>query len=331
MRTKKLFSFFLVVLCITPLSLSAQKKEQPSIMVMPADQWCIDHGFYNTYEDPQSGKTKKTPAYREAFQENQKVSVAMSKIGEMFNERGFPLKNMEEKLDQLEKDQAMDAAEGDGRGTKSTLKEQLLQNVKSDIVLYLNWEVKEEGPYKQLTFQLDAVDPYIAENVGNVSGTGDKSNGNLNVLLEEAVLEHVTNLQSQMQDYFDDLNENGRKIRMRLKVAQGSQYNLKDYCSSKEKYPFGQIYEDAVMFESVDKAYKIGTNGKTRINFDLIRIPMFYERETAFGTSEVSMSAMDFAKVVNEKVLENCPRLSKDRINITGLGLGQASITITPK
>lgn len=318
-------------LLLVPMMALGQKKKQPTIMVMPADQWCVEQGYYSTYEDPQSGETKKVMEYKEAFQEDEEIGLVISKIGEMFGERGFPLRDMKQKMKQIDQDQALDQAEGGGRGTKKTLKQKILTQAKADIIIYMNWDLKKDGPYKQITFQMDAVDPYIAENVGNASGTGPKNTGNINKLLEESVLEHVTNLQSQMQDYFDDLNKNGRKIRMRLKVASGSQYNLTDYCSSKEKFAFGQIFEDAVTFEAVNKVYRIGSKTNTQIAFDMIRIPMFYKRETAFGTSEVAMNASDFAKKVSEKVVNNCKRLTMDQIDITGIGLGEASITITPK
>ena len=331
MKLKTLCSLFLLIgPLLAPLSAAAQTKEQPTIMVMPSDQWCIEQGYYDSYEDPQSGKTRKVPDYRQAFQEDEEVSLVISKIAEMFGERGFPLRNMEQRMKQIEQDQALDQAEGGGRGTKKTLKQQILNQAKADIILYMDWDLKKDGPYKQVTFELNATDPYTAEFVGNVSGTGPKNTGNLNKLLEESVLKHVTNLQSQMQDYFDDLNENGRKIRMRLKIASGAQYDLTDHCSSAKKYSLGQIFEDAVVFESVDKAYSIGSETNTQINFERVRIPMFYERETAFGTSKVSMNASDFAKKVSEKVVENCEALSMDRIDITGIGLGEASITITP-
>ena len=318
-------------LLLAPLSALSQKKKQPTIMVMPADQWCVEQGYYSTYEDPQSGKTQKVMQYKKAFQEDEEISLVISKIAEMFGERGFPLRDMEQKMKQIDQDQALDQAEGGGRGSKKTLKQKILNQAKADIILYMNWDLQKDGPYKQITFQIDAIDPYIAENVGNVSGTGPKNTGNVNKLLEESVLEHVTNLQSQMQDYFDDLNENGRKVRMRLKVASGSQYDLTDHCSSKEKFAFGQIFEDAVTFEAVNKAYRVGSKTNTQVAFDMIRIPMFYQRETAFGTSEVAMNASDFAKKVSEKVIENCQKLSMDQIDITGIGLGEASITITPK
>lgn len=311
-------------------------KTQPTIMVMPSDNWCIEHGFYDTYEDPETGKTIKTPEYKEAFQESQNVGLAISKIGELFSDRGFPLRDMEQRLKNIEQEKALDAAEEGGRGTKKTLKEQLLQQAKADIILYLNWEVTKEGPYKQVTFQLDAVDPYIAEQVGAASGTGPKNTGNLNVLLEEAVLANVTNLQSQMQDYFDDLNKNGRKVKLRVKVGQSSQYSLKDYCSSSNEFQIGQIFEDAIIYfqnnnESVSQSYNTGSKTTNTISFDLVRIPMFYERETAFGEgeTEVAMDATDFAKKMTSLVTEKCQTLDRSQLNITGLGLGEASITLT--
>ncbi len=332
-------SILLMFCCLGIGQLFGQaSKTQPTIMVMPSDNWCIEHGYYDTYEDPETGKTVKTPEYKEAFQESQNVGLAISKIGELFSDRGFPLRDMEQRLKNIEQEKALDAAEEGGLGTKSTLKEQLLQQAKADIILYLNWEVNKEGPYKQVTFQLDAVDPYIAEQIGAASGTGPKNNGNLDVLLEEAVLANVTNLQSQMQDYFDDLNENGRKIRLRVKVGQSSQYNLKDYCSSDNKFQIGQMFEDAIIYfqnnsESVSQSYNTGSKTTNNINFDMVRIPMFYERETAFGEgkTKVAMDANDFAKKLSSLVTEKCEALDRSQLNITGLGLGEASITLTSK
>ncbi len=318
-------------------SLIAQvSKKQPTIMVMPSDNWCIEHGYYDTYEDPETGEKTKAPDYQQAFQESQDVGLAIDKIGEIFSDRGFPLRDMEQKLKNIEDEKSLDAAEEGGRGTKSTLKEQLLRQAKADIILYLNWEVEEKGPYKQVTFQLSAVDPYLAEQVGAASGTGPKNSGNLNVLLEEAVLNNVTNLQSQMQEYFNDLNQNGRKIRMRVKVAESSPLTLKDYCSSSQKFQIGQMFEDAIIYfqkqdESVNQSYRIGTQTTNHLNFDMIRIPMYYERESAFGDSKtkVAMNGTDFAQKIKSMVAEKCDALNKHKIDVTGIGLGEATLTIT--
>lgn len=335
MDMKKFYTVLGLGLLITLNLVKAQEKRQPTIMVMPTDNWCIEQGYYNTSEDPQTGETRKTPDYKEAFQESQDVGLAIGKIGEIFSDRGFPLRDMEQRLKNIEEEQALDEVEEGGRGTKKTLKEQLLTQAKADIILYLNWDVNESGPYKRVTFELTAIDPYIAEQVGNASGTGPKNNGPLDVLLEEAVLENVTNLQSQMTNYFDDLNENGRKIKMRVKISNSSSLTLKDYCSSSEKFQISRMFEDAIAYfqnndDGVSQEYQIGSQTTNQMSFDMVRIPMFYERESAFGSgkSKVAMNATDFAKKMRNMIAKQCDAIDKENLDITGIGLGEASITI---
>lgn len=329
---KTLILTVLLAMIIVPLAGLAQKKKQPTIMVMPDDAWCISHGYYKTNKDPNSGEKEKIPDYEKAFEESHNLGAVIDKIGELFADRGFPLRDMEEKMKQIQQDQQMDQAEEGGIGTKSTLKEQLLKTAKADIIIYLTWKVLEEGPYKQVDFVITAKDPYMATTIASASDVGPKNSGKAPALLKEAVLEHVTNLQSQMQEYFDDLNENGRKIRMRVKIANDAGVNMKDYCSGKEKFQIGQMFEDAVTFKAEDKAYRLEGGGtENRLTFSMIRIPMFYERESAFGDgkTKVSMNATDFAEKIKSMMADKCEKISKEQLSITGLGLGEASITIT--
>ncbi len=336
MKPKQTIITLMVIFGIAVSNVMGQaSKKQPSIMVMPQDNWCIEQGYYNTVENPETGKKKKVPDYKEAFQESQDVGLAISKIGEIFSDRGFPLKDMEQRLKNIEEEKALDEVEEGGRGTKKTLKEKLLNKAKADIILYLNWDVNKQGPYKRVTFQLDAIDPYTAEQVGAASGTGPKNTGSLDVLLEEAVLENVTNLQSQMQEYFNDLNENGRKIKMRIKISNSSNLTLKDYCSSSEQFQIGQMFKDAVRYfqkqnESVSQNFRTGGLKTNTLNFKMIRIPMFYERESAFGggKTKVAMNATNFSEKIKTLVAKKCDALEKENIKVTGIGLGEASLTI---
>ena len=85
------------------LALFAQATK-PSIMVVPSDNWCVEHGYVQSYEN--QGRSKQCPDYRAALQGNSDLLTVINVINTMMAERGFELKNLEGALNKLEETSA---------------------------------------------------------------------------------------------------------------------------------------------------------------------------------------------------------------------------------
>lgn len=87
---KKVLFILSLVLVISGGCFAQAKK--PTIMVVPSDVWCNQNGYMSSFDN--QGQVEKYPNYETALQSSSDLVLAISKIGEMMAERGFPLKDL---------------------------------------------------------------------------------------------------------------------------------------------------------------------------------------------------------------------------------------------
>ena len=198
------------------IALYGQAKK-PTIMVVPSDNWCVQHGFTDEFDN--LGKRVIVPDYVAALQNDSDLLLAISKINEMMAERGFPLKNLESCLKSLASQDAEDALlmSKSGETVAESPVDRLKKVAKADILIQLTYTLNQVGPKRSLTFNLQGLDAYTNKQVAAASGTGSPSfTPELAILIEEAVLMHIDSFNAQLQSHFDDLFENGREIVVRI-------------------------------------------------------------------------------------------------------------------
>ena len=204
---KRLLILQFVVL-ITTLVFSQAKK--PTLMVVPSDLYCNQHGYMQTFSN--QGSTEMVPDYKKALQNDSQLLTAITVIGQMMADRGFPLKLMEQELKNLNQESAEDAllTSKSGADVAESPVDRLKKRSKSDIILQVTWLVNRTGPKYSLTFNLQGIDAYTNKQIAACQGTGDPTfTAELPVLLEESIANHLETFTTQLQNHFDDMFENG--------------------------------------------------------------------------------------------------------------------------
>lgn len=312
-------NFIIAILLSLPILASAQAKK-PTIMVVPSDNWCIQHGFTMTYDN--QGKAVTVPDYKSALQNNSDVLLAISKINEMMTERGFTLKNLESCLKTLENQSAEDAMLTSTTGAEISESpiDRLKKVAKADIIIQLSWTVNNVGPKHSLTFNLQGLDAYTDKQIAGSSGTSSPSyTSELAILIEEAVLSHIDQFNSQLQAHFDDMFENGREITLRIKVwddfADG--YGLETDYDGNE---LGIIIEDWVADNTVNGRFNTTDATENMMLFEQVRIPL--EQEINGRTRAID--ARRWASGLQKYLRDNFDIDSK--LMMQGLGFAQLVI-----
>ena len=183
--------------------------KKPTLMVVPSDLYCNQHGYMQTFNN--QGITEKVPNYKMALQNDTELLTAITVIGQMMSERGFPTKLLEQELKSLEAESAEDAmmTSKSGEDIAETPIDKLRKNAKSDIIMQVTWIVNQTGPRKSLTFNLQGIDAYTNKQIAACQGTGNPTfSAELPVLLEESIANHLDGFNQQLQNHFDDLFQN---------------------------------------------------------------------------------------------------------------------------
>lgn len=307
---------FLFVLINAQLLFSQAKK--PTIMVVPSDVWCNTNGYMNEYDN--QGTKIKVPDYKKAFQENAELLLVISKINQLMSDRGFPLKNLESSLKTLESESAEDAMmmSKSGAEINETPIDKLKKVAKADIWMQLTWTVNTTGPKKSITFNLQGLDAYTDKQIAGASGTGEPSfTAELPVLLEEAVISHLDNFNSQLQTHFDDLFTNGREIILRVKVWDSFEEDLESEYGDME---LGEIIEEWMYDNTVESRFNTTIYTENQLLFEQVRIPLYDDRNRAVDARRWARNLSKYLKKTYE--IQN---------KLMMKGLGQASIVLGEK
>lgn len=317
---KKLYVFLTIILmCFAEIAFGQAKK--PTIMLMPADVWCFENGYYSN--ESSQGKTQKIVDYERAFQENSDLINVITKVGELMAEQGFPLKDMASEIRNVNRTAVEDentVSSTSGAILAETPLEKLSRRAKADILVEVTWKINSNGPKKSVTYTLRGIDAYSNKQVAAAQGTGAESfSASTPVLIEEAVIGKMDNFISQLQAHFDDMMENGREIVVRVQSFDiGSSVSMESEYDGEE---LTDIIDTWMNDNSVKHRYSLSEAGETSLMFEQVRIPLYRENGSP-------MDARQFVTGLRKY-------LSKAPYNITSKivtkGLGQANLILGEK
>ena len=281
---KKYFKHIVFAIALLVPVLSFAQAKKPTIMVIPADVWCSENGYMESFNN--QGKFTKVPNYEAAVQENMDLVNAITKIGELMAERGFPLKDLATTIRNINQSTAEDEMTT-SRTSGATLAEspldKLLNRAKADILVELTWKINTIGPKNSVTYTLRGLDAYTGKQVAASQGTGAQSfSAEIPVLIEEAALEHIDNFCSQLQAHFDDLVENGREVVVNIRLFDnGSGLTLEDEYGGEMLM---DIIDDWMAQNTVSHRYSLTDATENVMRFEQVRIPLYNENGTAMDT-----------------------------------------------
>jgi hypothetical protein len=299
------------------LNVFSQAAQKPTIMIVPSDAWCNANGYMMEFDN--QGKKVKVPDYKRALQENMDLKLVISKLNGLMTERGFPPKILEQVLKTLESEAAEDAmGTKNGVGFTESPADKLKKVAKADIWLYITWSINPAGLKKSVTFILDGADAYTDKPVGSASGTGQPAlTAEIPVLLEEAVLSHIDNFNSQLQEHFNILFTKGREVTVRVKKLDSFDGDLESEYDGEE---LKTIIENWISDNTVNNSYNPSDATENMMLFEQVRIPLFDEKGKPTDT---------------EKWLKGLQKMLKEKYQIpcnTGKkGIGQAVLTVGEK
>lgn len=313
---KKVLFILSLVLVISGGCFAQAKK--PTIMVVPSDVWCNQNGYMSSFDN--QGQVEKYPNYETALQSSSDLVLAISKIGEMMAERGFPLKDLSACLKTIKQEAAEESVTTSKEGDvlAETPLDKLSRVAKADIIIQLTWSMNVSGPKKSVTFNMQGLDAYTNKQVAAASGTGAPSfSVEIPLLLEESILSHIDQFNSQLQVHFDDLFANGREVALTCRRWSGSEADFETEYDGNE---LSFIIEDWMAQNTVQGRFSTSDATENRLVFEQVRIPVQNEAGRAIDTRT-------WANGLRKSLKDTYGIDAK----LTTKGLGQAIITIGAK
>ncbi len=274
--------FMLVCSLATVMAFSQAKK--PTLMVVPSDVWCNKTGYVLEYDN--QGVKQTVSDYQTALAHDMNLKLVIAKINDLMAERGFPLKDLEQTLKNIQQqnaEMAMTTSKSGNEIAESPL-DRLLRTAQADIILEITWELKEVGPKRTLTYILEGKDAYTGKSIGGANGASQPSfSADIIVLLEEAVVANIDNFNNRLQAHFDDMAQNGREVALEVRVFQDNAAGI-DLESEYDGYELIEIIENWMSDNTVEHRYSTLSSTENYITFEQVRIPLYDAKGRAMDT-----------------------------------------------
>lgn len=318
MKKIKIILLSFAFLMISSYAMSQAKK--PTLMILPSDNWCTQRYFMTEYDN--QGTKQSVPNYKQAFQEDTELGQVISKIGSLMIDKGFPLKNAEQELKNIEARNAEDAMTTSTKSgssiTESPL-DKLKNTAKADILIQVWWKVNKTDKGKSVSFTLDAYDAYTSKLIASSTGTGQPSDTSIvPVLLQKAILANIDVFTAQLQAYFDDMFTNGREIILTVKRWDNWDKTFETEINGKEITDYINKW---MQDNTVNGKFNLSDATENKIRFEQVRIPLYDKDNKA-------IDARQFAKGL-QKYLKAAP--FSFEVKLMTRGLGEAILVIGEK
>ena len=273
---------FIALLMIGCVSAMGQAKK-PTLMVVPSDAWCKEHGYEQTFDN--QGTAEKIPDYKAAVSTDKQLNAVISKINLLMADRGFPLKDLQQNVKSIANLSAEDrliTSKKTGAGITESPLDRLRRTAKADIILEIDWTVNTVGPKNSITYNLRALDAYSNKQVAGAEGTGKGSfSAEIPVLLEEAVQDHMDAFVERLQAHFDDLLANGREVVLDMRVFDSSTVDFEKEFDGKELV---EIIDNWLADNCVNHRFSKSDATETMILYEQVRIPLYKANGMALDT-----------------------------------------------
>lgn len=301
-------------------ALSFGQAKKPTIMIVPSDVWCTQNNYMTKYDN--QGTEERIPDYKRALQTDPNLLLVIAKINTMMNDRGFPLKNLETVLKDIDRQRAEDnmtSSKTSGASLAESPLDIIKNTAKSDIIMQLTYTINTQGPKKYITFILQGLDAYTDKQIAGAQGSGEPSfSADPPILLEEAVLSHLDNFNAQLQAHFDDLLANGREVTVRIRVFTGSPIDLAQEYNGNE---LAEIIDDWMAKHTANSRYSNSDGSENFILFEQVRIPLYTETGKAMDTRQFVTELKKFLNAPPYNI--TCKVMTQ--------GLGRATLVIGEK
>lgn len=310
---------FSVLTLLLTMNIAFAQGKKPTLMILPSDNWCSQRYFMTNFDN--QGTTVKIPDYKAAFQDDAELSTVISIVGGLLAECGYPVKDSEQELKNLDVKQGEDNAmmsKTSGVSLAESPLDVLKRKSKSDMIIQIGWSVNKEAAGKSVTFQLDAIDSYTSKRIASATGTGESADDIVPRLLETAVKTHIPEFTQKLDNYFYELGIKGREIVLTVKKWDSWENDLETEYDGEE---LTDCIVEWLNQNTVGGNYNLSDATENYMLLEQVRIPIKDERGMA-------LDARGFANQLRKY-------LQKEPFNITSKmitrGLGEAMIVLGEK
>lgn len=288
---KRVILISLYAFCLHSLVMAQPSPKKPIVMVVPEEAFCINAGMYKFDHNG-----NQIADYKKAMLNNDILDV-INTFENIMAEYGFPLTNLQQSLDQLKEESALNnvlVSKDDGYVIEDDL-DALSRVAKADIIVKISPRVGMWGPEKKIELRVSSIDCASKKALRAFGPITKTSAGSTSMLIKAAVADNIESFAAGLSSYFDEIVKNGREGSIIIKIADTCPLNLESMVSlDGEEGELADLIEYWLTNNAVNGAYTGSKSSRYSMHFDQVRFPLV--GKAAFGKTK-ALTMEDFVKI----------------------------------
>lgn len=272
----------------TPLAEQVGGGHKPIIMVIPETANMKQHGFVN-----ENGQ----PDFRKALDNDNDLRNCIAVINDIMKTRGYPLASLEQKLNELDNEEARQniATTKGGSELQSSDLDELSKIANADIFIALGIEPHRYNGVNQYSMRLTGQDASSLKDISGKVVESTPSAAPASMLLKECLLNVMDGFTADLEQHFDDVVENGREGTVFLKLGEDAPMNFETEVQfNGERGELQEVIDYWMGENAVKGAYNKTRGTETTLVFEQVRMPI--KGKGKFGKKEKALDVEDFAR-----------------------------------
>lgn len=307
----------LLIIFMMSLVAQAQSVQKPVVMVVPEKAWCLQQGY---------SKDGKTVDYEKALLNND-VLNAVTRMGAIMAERGYPLKLLSATIDEINNEAALDIglqSKGDGEIVEDNL-DQLLRVANADIMVNIAFDRLKVGPRSQVEFRVTGVDAATQKQITGNVGRSSASSAPISVLVDEGVSGFMESFSSQLMRHFDNTVNKGREGTIIFKIASDCPLNFESEVTlNGETGELAEAIEYWLGEHAVSEDFTQQGKTRVRLAYNQVRFPLYAKGK--FGGRQKGINAEGFIRPIGQFLSQFGVSVST-----TPIGIGKVYVVLGGK
>lgn len=218
------------------------------------------------------------------------LRVAMTKVKEGFDNRGFSTKDFRAALKQLNNDKAIEL------GSQTSLKQEIIELSGADI--YVETEAKrvESSGGNSITVIVTAYDAFSGASLANKVGNSPKFyTDNYEKLAEKAVSDFIEDFLNTMQTKFTEMGEKGKIATMSITFNPNSSTDM-DAEVGEKKEILSELIESWLQKNALNGYYHLQGVTSTKMMIDEVRLPLKDDKGNNYRPSKFAVEFKNYLK-----------------------------------
>lgn len=280
------FATSLFVLCVATSASLAQrpaetarggvsKTVQPKIMVIPF--------------------TKEGEDIRTVLESDFNKRIAISKVKEGFDKRGFSTVEFRQVLSSMANDQVIQAA------SQSDIKSRVIEQSRCDIYVEVEVHAISQGGQDRVSMITNAFLAANGASLANKNTMTDPYHGvPIEMIVDKATGAKLDDFLATMQEKFNGYIDDGVPIRMEVSIAQGAKPLSRAIGEKGDE--LGDAIEEWLQKNAYKNNYHISGRTPIHMTVDEVRIPMVDQAtKINFNPSQFSLELVKYLRTLNVK------------------------------